>query len=55
MLNPALALVGYEWIIVLAIVIVLFVWGPKITRDWARAVGQLRHNLRSPLKGGEEK
>ena len=54
MLGSLLALVGYEWLIALAIIVVLYVWGPKITRDWARAVGQLRHDMRSPLRSGEE-
>ena len=34
-----LALIGYEWIVVAGILLVIFLWGPKKLPELARSIG----------------
>jgi sec-independent protein translocase protein TatA len=45
-----LAIVGYEWIIVLAIIVVLFVWGPQKLPEFARSIGLARKEIEKAYK-----
>jgi len=45
-----LAIVGYEWLIVLAIIIVLFVWGPQKLPEFARSIGLARKEIDKAYK-----
>ncbi len=50
--SPArkLAIIGYEWIIVLVIVVVLFVWGPQKLPEFARSIGLARKEIDKAYK-----
>jgi len=50
--RPAneLAIVGYEWLIVLAIIVVLFVWGPQKLPEFARSIGLARKEIEKAYK-----
>jgi sec-independent protein translocase protein TatA len=45
-----LAIVGYEWLIVLAIIVVLFVWGPKKLPEFAKSIGLARREIENAYK-----
>jgi len=45
-----LAIVGYEWLIVLAIIVVLFVWGPSKLPEFARSIGLARKEIEKAYK-----
>lgn len=45
-----MAIVGYEWIIVLAIIVVLFVWGPQKLPEFARSIGLARKEIDKAYK-----
>jgi sec-independent protein translocase protein TatA len=45
-----LAIVGYEWLIVLAIIVVLFVWGPQKLPEFAKSIGQARREIDNAYK-----
>jgi len=49
-LAKELALVGYEWLIVLAIIVVLFVWGPQKLPEFARSIGLARKEIEKAYK-----
>lgn len=53
MLNRSankLAIVGYEWLIVLAIIVVLFVWGPQKLPEFAKSIGLARKEIEKAYK-----
>ncbi len=37
-----MALMGYEWLVVVAVIVVIFLWGPQKLPQLARAVGQAK-------------
>jgi sec-independent protein translocase protein TatA len=45
-----MAIVGYEWLIVLAIIVVLFVWGPQKLPEFARSIGLARKEIEQAYK-----
>jgi len=45
-----LAIVGFEWIMVLAIIVVLFVWGPQKLPEFARSIGLARKEIERAYK-----
>jgi len=45
-----LAIVGYEWLIVLAIIVVLFVWGPQKLPEFAKSIGLARKEIEQAYK-----
>jgi len=49
-LANRLAIVGYEWLIVLAIIVVLFVWGPRKLPEFARSIGLARKEIEKAYK-----
>jgi len=49
-LANKLAIVGYEWLIVLAIIVILFVWGPQKLPEFARSIGLARKEIEKAYK-----
>jgi len=49
-LANGLAIVGYEWLIVLAIIVILFVWGPRKLPEFARSIGLARKEIEKAYK-----
>jgi len=45
-----MAIVGYEWLIVLAIIVVLFVWGPQKLPEFTRPIGLARKEIETAYK-----
>ena len=45
-----LAIIGYEWLIVLAIIVVLFVWGPQKLPEFAKSIGLARKEIEKAYK-----
>jgi sec-independent protein translocase protein TatA len=41
-----LAIIGYEWLIVLAIIVILFVWGPRKLPEFVRSIGLARKEIK---------
>ncbi len=37
-----MALIGWEWIVIVAVIIIFFMWGPARIPQLARALGQVR-------------
>jgi sec-independent protein translocase protein TatA len=37
-----LALVGYEWLVVIAVIAIIFLWGPQKLPELARSIGLAR-------------
>jgi len=48
-------LVGWEWIIIIAIIAILLIWGPGQIPKLARALGQAKKELKQVSEEGEEK
>lgn len=45
-----MALVGYEWVIVAAIILVILLWGPKRLPELARSLGQARKEFKKTVE-----
>ncbi len=40
-----MALLGYEWLIVLGIIVLIFMWGPRKIKEFAESTVQARREL----------
>lgn len=45
-----MALVGYEWLIVIAILLVIFLWGPQKLPELARSLGLAKKEFEKAAK-----
>ena len=45
-----MALVGYEWLIVVAILVVVFLWGPQKLPELARSIGLAKKEFEKAAK-----
>jgi sec-independent protein translocase protein TatA len=45
-----LALVGYEWLIVVAILVVIFLWGPQKLPELAKSIGLAKKEFEKAAK-----
>jgi len=45
-----MALIGYEWIIVVAILLVVFLWGPQKLPELARSIGLAKKEFEKSTK-----
>ena len=50
-----MVLVGWEWIVIIAIVAILLIWGPGQIPKLARALGQAKKELKQASEEVEEK
>ena len=47
-----MALVGYEWLIVVAILLVIFLWGPQKLPELAKSIGLAKKEFDKAAKEG---
>ena len=47
-----MALVGYEWLIVAAILLVIFLWGPQKLPELAKSIGLAKKEFDKAVKEG---
>jgi len=45
-----LALVGYEWLIVIAILLIIFLWGPKRIPEFVRSLGLAKKEFKKAVE-----
>ena len=45
-----MALVGYEWLVVLGVLLVVFLWGPQKLPELARSIGLARKEFEKAAK-----
>jgi len=50
-----MAVVGWEWIVIIAIVAILLIWGPGQIPKLARALGQAKKELKQATEESGEK
>ncbi len=50
-----MAVVGWEWIVIIAIVAIILIWGPGQIPKLARALGQAKKELKQAQEEGEAK
>jgi len=50
-----MVLVGWEWIVIIAIIVILLLWGPGQIPKLARALGQAKRELKQASEEGEDK
>ena len=54
-LARRLAVVGYEWLFVLAIIVIMFLWGPKKLPEFAKSIGLVRKEIENARKLSDPK
>jgi sec-independent protein translocase protein TatA len=45
-----MALVGYEWLIIVAVLLIIFLWGPQKLPELARSIGLAKKELEKASK-----
>ena len=45
-----MALVGYEWLVVIAVIAIIFLWGPQKLPELARSIGLARKEFEKASK-----
>lgn len=54
-----MAIIGWEWIVIVGVVVIVFLWGPRKIPQLARAVGQARKEFdrgsNESISPGEER
>jgi sec-independent protein translocase protein TatA len=45
-----MALIGYEWLVVVGIILVIFLWGPKKLPELARSIGLAKKEFEKSTK-----
>ena len=48
--GPSMALVGYEWLIVVGVLLVVFLWGPQKLPELARSIGLAKKEYEKAAK-----
>lgn len=49
-----MAIVGYEWIIIIALLVIFFIWGPSKIPELARSLGRAKKEFQKAVKEAEE-
>ena len=49
-----MAIVGYEWIIIIALLVIFFIWGPSKLPELARSLGKAKKEFSKAMKEAEE-
>jgi len=47
-----MAVYGWEWIVVILIIVAIFLWGPKKLPEIARAIGQAKKEFEKAIREG---
>jgi sec-independent protein translocase protein TatA len=49
-----MALVGYEWLIVIAVILIVVVWGPSKILEFAKSLGSAKKELKHSLSTAKD-